>query len=147
VVQAQRNLRIVQFIFLAYAVFLFWLMHIIKPQEPPGGLTVVHKAIAVFAVIDCVIGMVLRRMIMTGSLGRSGNPAAASPVKRWFSANVIGLAFALSTCLFGFVLHMLSAPGRLPQALVALGILVMLFLSPGAPPAEQPGSSSYPSIE
>jgi hypothetical protein len=139
--RARLALRVMQWVFILYAVLLLWLIRVLKPQEPPGPVSVVHEAIAVLAVIDCLAGFVVRRVVLTGSAGRLSNGARVSPVKRWFTANVIGLAFAMSTCLFGFALHMLSAPDRLAQALVGVGIVAMLFLSPGAPPADQPGSS------
>lgn len=146
-VRARLTLRIMQFLFIAYAALLFWLMDIVKPQEPAGELTMFHKAIAVLAVVDCLIGIGMRRLFLKGAVGKPRNGLTVTPIKRWYTANIIGLAFAMSTCLFGFALHMLSAPDRLAQALIALGIVVMLFMNPGAPPAERSEASPYPNIE
>jgi hypothetical protein len=146
-VPQQRTLRIVQIMFVVYAALLFWLMHTIKPTQLPGPLKPIHEAIAAIAVADCLIGIAMRRMFLAGSMRRPHNSAAVDPVKRWFLANVIGFAFAMSTCLFGFVEHMLGAPERLAQALVGLGIAVMIGLMPGQPPSEQSGISPYGNIE
>jgi hypothetical protein len=53
----------------------------------------------------------------------------------------------MSTCLFGLVLHVLGAPDRLAQALVVLGILVMIGYLFGRPPAAERGISPYESVE
>jgi hypothetical protein len=143
-VQQQRVLRIVQICFLVYAIGLFWLMHIIKPQNGSPADPVVYQSIAALAVADGFIGIFVQRLMLKGKARPLPNGKMPTAAQRWFAANIVRLAFALSTSLFGFALHVLGAPERLAQALVGLGILYML-VSPGKPPAE-PGSSPYGTI-
>jgi heme O synthase-like polyprenyltransferase len=144
-VQQQRVLRIVQICFLVYAIGLFWLMHIIKPQNGSPADPVVYQSIAALAVADGFIGILMQRLMLKAKARPLPNGKVPTAAQRWFAANIVRLAFALSTCLFGFALHMLVAPVRLAQALVALGILFLL-VSPCKPPADEPGSSPHGTI-
>ncbi|MFZ0305042.1 MAG: hypothetical protein WAL75_20290 [Terracidiphilus sp.] len=144
-VQQERVLRIVRICFIVYAAALFWVMHVIKPASGPPATPIVYESIAAIAIADGFVGILVQRMILKGRAKPSPNGKVPTQVQRWFSANIVRLAFAMSTCLFGFALHMLGAPERLVQALVALGIVYML-VSPGKPPAVDPATSPYGSI-
>jgi hypothetical protein len=144
-VQQERILRIVRKCFIVYAVALFWVMHIVRPQSGSHANSVVYESIAALAVADGLIGILVQRMILKGRAKPLPNGKTPTQIQRWFSANIVRLAFAMSTCLFGFVVHMLAAPNWLAQALVGLGILFML-VSPGKPPANGPADSPYGSL-
>jgi hypothetical protein len=146
-IKEQRTMRIAQVSFIVYAAALFWIMHFLKPQQPAGELTDFHKIIAGVAAADCLIGIWIRRILLNAPAGKLRDGTIANAAKRWFVANIIGYAFAMSTCLFGLVLHVLGAPDRLAQALVGLGILVMIGYLFGRPPAAEPGISPYESVE
>jgi hypothetical protein len=61
-------------------------------------------------------------------------------------ANVVRLAIALSTCLFGLVLHITGAPAWLAGSLVGLGIVFIVVVSPGKPPAVPTQNAPYGAI-
>ena len=142
-VQHERVLRIVRICFIVYAASLFWVLHIIKPQNQTPASPAMYEAIAAVAVADGFIGIFMQRTMLKAKIRPLPNGKVPTAVQRWFLANIVRLAFALSTCLFGLVLHMLAAPERLAQALVGLGILYML-VSPGKPAAEPVSSMQQP---
>ncbi|MGD0912643.1 MAG: hypothetical protein ABR928_12150 [Terracidiphilus sp.] len=144
-VQQQRVLRIVRICFLVYAIGLLWVMHIIKPTNGAPADPIIYKSIAAIAVADGFMGIFLQRMLLKAKARPLPNGKMPTAAQRWLTANILRLAFALSTCLFGLVLHVLGAPERLAQALVILGILFMLVRL-GKPPADDPANAPYGSI-
>ncbi len=132
-----------QIAFILFAAALFQMMHLIKPQSGSQMAPVVYQAIAAVAVADGFIGIWMKRLLLKARLRPQPDGRVPTVAQQWLFANVIRTAFAMSTCLFGFVLHTLAAPERLAQALVALGILYLL-VSPGKPPTEP--VSSHQSI-
>jgi|HubBroStandDraft_1064217.scaffolds.fasta_scaffold14279_2 hypothetical protein len=144
-VKQERILRIVRILFIVYAASLFWILHILKPSVTTPPAPVLYESITALAVADGLIGILVQRLMLKAKARPLLNGKMRTPAQRWFSANVIRLAFATSTSLFGFELHMLSAPERLAQILVGLGILYML-MPLGKPPAE-PAESALGSIK
>jgi hypothetical protein len=134
-----------QIAFVVFAVGLLWLTHIIKPPSGPAPAPVFYESIAALAIADGFIGILIQRLMLRGRVRPLPNGKMPTSAQRWLSANVVRLAFANSTCLFGFVLHELGAPGRLVLALMVAGILFML-VSPGKPPAEPTQSAPYGTI-
>lgn len=144
-VQQQRVVRTLQIGFIVFAALLFGMMQIVKPQSGSSEPPVFYWAISAIAIADGFIGILMQRLIMKSSAKRLLDGARPVAAQRWLSGNVVRLAFANSTCLFGFMLHMLGAPERLALALVALGVLFML-VSPGKPAADEPAKSPYEAI-
>jgi hypothetical protein len=145
-VQQQRVVRVMQIGFIVFAALLFWMMHIIKPQSGSSEPPVFYGSIAAIGVAAGFIGIFMQRQIMKSSAKRLLDGTRPTSAQRWLAGNVARLAFANSTCLFGFMLHVLGAPERWALALVALGVLFML-VSPGKPAADEPASSPYGTIE
>jgi hypothetical protein len=137
--------RVMQIAFLVFAVGLLWLTHRINPQGGPPAEPAVYESFAALAVADGFIGILVQRLMLKGRATPLPNGKMPTSAQRWFSANVVRLAFANSTCLFGFVLHMLGAPERLVLALMIAGMLFLL-VSPGKPPAEPAQSTPYGTI-
>ena len=121
------------------------MMHIIKPQGGSSAEPIVYELIAALAVADGFIGIVLKRILMRAKPRALPNGKMPTAAGRWFTANLIRLAFSLSTCMFGLVLHFIGAPERQAQALVVLGILFM-FVSPGKLPAETTESTPFGTV-
>jgi len=129
--------RTMQIAFIVFGCLVFYLMHIVKPNAETPPAPALYESIAAIAVVDGLIGIWMQKMILKGQVRTLLNGKMSTPGQRWLAANVVRLAFATSTSLFGFVLHVLGAPERLAQILVGLGILYLL-MPPGTPPAEQP---------
>jgi hypothetical protein len=87
----------------------------------------------------------MQRTMQKARVRSMPNGKVSTAAQRWFSANILRLAFALSTSLFGLVLHIMGAPERLAQALVALGI-VYLLVKAGKPVADKPQNAPYGAI-
>ena len=134
---SSRTLRIAQAVFVLYSIVLFFLMGRLKPSVSQDTSLQFLWAISAIAVIDSIIGFFIRAAILRKS--QSMDAPYKQRLKAWFSGNIVGYAFSLSTCLFAFVLHMLGAPERWAQALFGLGILMLVVQSPGTPPEQQPG--------
>jgi hypothetical protein len=145
-VREQKALRIMQVVFVVFALLLFPQMRYLTPAQPPGPLTLFHKLVALIAIADCVIGIVLQRILIKNPGESLPIGTVATPSQRWLIANVVRLAFSLSTCLFGLVIHMTGSPNWLAQGLVGLGILFMVVVAPGKPPADEQGNSPYGAI-
>jgi hypothetical protein len=141
----QRVVRAMQIGFIVFAALLFWMMHIVKPQGGSSEPPVFYESIAAIAIADGFIGIFMQRLIQKSSAKRLLDGTTPTAAQKWLSGNVVRLAFANSTCLFGFMLHILGAPERLALALVALGVLFML-VSPGKPAADEPAKSPYGAI-
>jgi len=103
------------------------------PQQPVSPAF--EWAVTAMALIDDVIGLNGRRFYFWMTKRVSENARAATPLGRWMTANVMSLAFIESCILFGMVLHFIGANVRLVQLLFAVGILSLIFWSPGTPPA------------
>jgi len=145
-VPQQRVVRVMQIGFIVFAVLLFAVMHFVKPQSGASAPPVLYWAVAVIAIANGFIGMLMQRLIQKSSTKSLLDGTRPTGAQRWLSGNVVRLAFANSTCLFGFVLHILGAPERLALALVALGVVFML-VSPGQPVADKPAKLPYGAIE
>jgi hypothetical protein len=126
-----------QIAFIVFGCSVFYLMHVVKPNAETPPAPALYESIAAVAVADGFIGIMMHRLLLKAKARPLPNGRMPTGAERWLSANVVRLAFATSTSLFGFVLHVLGAPERLAQILVGLGILYML-MPPGALPAEQP---------
>jgi len=142
-VREQKMLRIIQIVFVVFGALQFLNVHFIPSNVPTGTLTLFQGLVVVIAVSDNVIGILLQRILVKGPGRISAVGKAATLAQRWLIANVVRLALSLSTSLFGLVLHMTGSPNWLAQALIGLGILFMVVVSPGKPPAEQVSSSPY----
>ncbi len=86
--------------------------------------------------------IVARTILATKLLLRApSNPQIVSkstPIKRWFTAHLIRMAFSVAVSLYGVVLHTTGAPNSLALSLIGLGLVLILFWSPG----EIPGVNS-----
>ncbi len=103
------------------------------PQQPVSPAF--EWAVTALAIIEDVIGLNGRRLYLWIAKRVPENALASTPVGRWMTANIFSLAFIESCILFGLVLHFMGANVRFVQLLFAVGILSLLFWSPGKPPA------------
>ena len=127
--------RIFQIVAIIFVIFLFLLVRILPSTSGASAITP-FKLIIVFLALYCAAsGFTLQRRL----LRVPANPNIAvksTPIKRWMSAHVIRLAFAVAVSLYGFLLHFLGGPEWLAVSLIALGLILLLFWRPGDEPAE-----------
>lgn len=133
-----RNLRIMQSVFVLYAIGLFLFLDRLHPSTVQNTSSQFIWAITAIAIIDLAIGFFIRAAFVGKS--HSTDIPYERRVKIWFSGNLVGFAFSLSTCLFGLVIHMLGGSKRIVQILFGLGIVMLLAQNPGEPPEKQPRS-------
>ncbi len=130
-VPQHRALRIVKIVFVAFGLFLFVVLHLMDAHHPAGVLKLTHKMIAALALADVVLGMVFERYFMKAPTGPMANGTVSMVAQRYFTAHVIRLAFTMSTCLLGLVVHTLGAPRWLGRTLVGVGVLFMMMMRTG----------------
>jgi hypothetical protein len=125
--------------FLVSALLFAYVAIKVPTQPQPSPSPAVEWTITTFAIIDDLIGLNGRRFYLWIAKRASENSLAATPLGRWMTANVMSLAFMESCILFGMVLHFIGANLRLVQLLFVVGILSLLFWSPGTPPTASEG--------
>jgi len=134
-----RTLRIAQAFFILYAIGMFFLMGSLKPAAGQSSSPQVLWGISAIAIVDPFLGIFIRAAILGKS--RSKDAPYEQRRKAWFSGNLVGFAFSLSTCLFAFVLHMVGAPQHWTQVLFGLGIVMLVVQRPGELPG-RPGPAA-----
>jgi F0F1-type ATP synthase membrane subunit c/vacuolar-type H+-ATPase subunit K len=131
---AMRLVRVMKIFFVVS--MLFFLYMVIKlpangTQPPDPKLEMV---LTILALANIANGFVIPRYILRAPQRAQGDPNQATLVQRWFTANVLGFAFLESCGLFGVVLHFLGADLRRSELLIGVGIVAIVFFSPGAVP-------------
>jgi hypothetical protein len=130
-----RTLRIFQIVGIVFTLLLFEIIYTLPANSGDATITPLKWGLVLFALLSAVFGFTLQRRIQR----TPANPQLAvksTPVKRWMVGNVIRIAYAISVSLYGILLHFLGGPERLAAALVALGLVLLLFWSPGEVPQE-----------
>jgi hypothetical protein len=143
-VPQHRALRIVKIVFVAFGLFLFVVLHLMDAHHPAGVLKLTHKMIAALALADVVLGIVFQRYFMNAPIRPEAHGTAATVAQRFFTAHIIRLAFTLSTCLLGVVVHSLGAPRWLGRTLVGVGVLFMMIMKTGKSAEEPVGGIQEP---
>ena len=136
--QALLIVRVLKLSFIvAGAMFIFLVIRI--PAHPIAAPSpTVELAITVVALLCVVAGFFvpgrLSLPVSPSSPSLLGNSASA-PVKGWFARCVLSLAFFDACNLFAVVLHFLGARVRIVELVFAIGMLSLIFWSPGTPPS------------
>jgi hypothetical protein len=138
---ALRLARILKFAFAISAIlFLSVVLRVpAKATQPPDPMVV--AAITILAFANIVLGFVFPRYYLRNAQRVPGNAQQATPIQRWFTANVLGFALIESCSLFGVMLHFLGAELGRSNLLIGVGVVATLFFSVGAPPESEEGSA------
>ena len=129
---AKETLRLLRFLHLTFLFSLVLLnvtmrmLHNEAPTNPPSSAVVIMMF--ALAVVDLTIGATIRsRRLGTAfeTLRRQPNDSAA--LQQWIQGSILGDCMAMSTALFGFVLHVLGEPYSIsdPFFIAALAALVV----------------------
>lgn len=130
--QAVRMVRILKWCFiLATAMFIFVAVRI-PTQEQHAPNSSFEYAISLMALSCAVAGFLLPKVLSSTAMQRV---PGSTPVKRWFSGCVISLACFNACSLFAFALHFVGGRVRIVELLFAVGMLSVIFWSPGNPPS------------
>ncbi len=123
--------------------FLFVYIVVTIPADGHHSVSPVFElAITVVAFLCVVVGFNTRRFFFGAGRRASENEPQSIQLKRWMTTNVMSLAYFEACILFGLVLHFLGARVRFVELLFVVGILSMIFWSPGTPPTTEEGRSS-----
>lgn len=128
-----RTLRIVQVVFVAYILLLFWMLRLLPAGPGPHSMTPVAWSIVCIALLSAVLGFVLQSWVLRAPASPQA-VSKSSPIRRWFAGHVIRMAFSLAVSLYGLILHSTGAPNSAAASLMGLGLILILFWSPGDVP-------------
>ena len=136
--QALLIVRVLKLSFiLAGAMFIFLVIRI--PAQPTAAPnSTVELAISVVALMCVIAGFYVpsRLPLLTPRSSPSLlNQSASAPVKRWFARCVVSLAFFDACNLLAVVLHFVGARVPIVELVFAIGMLSLIFWSPGTPPS------------
>jgi hypothetical protein len=138
---ARRVFRVLKIAFVAYTALLFFVVIRIPPKSriPVDGT--IQAAITAVALAALVLGFVVPRFLVKPANSSIANATAPSPIKRWFTAGVVGLAFLEACSLFGVTLHFLGAGLERSELLIGAGLVATVFFSPGTLPGAGPSGN------
>lgn len=100
-----------------------------NPAEVPLGTR--DWVVIVGAVWSAGAGFTIQRRIVRGRPSRSGK---STPFTRWRAGHIIRLWTATSLAFWAVVLSDWGGPHLMVNALFAIGLVLLLFWSPGAVP-------------
>ena len=115
-------------LFLACMALIYW-RH--NPVEVP--METRHWMLMVGAAWSAISGFTFQRRIVRRRPSRSGK---STPFTRWRAGHIIRLWTATSLSLWAVVLSDWGGPHLVVNALFAMGLVLLLFWSPGAVPNE-----------
>ena len=123
--------RFIWIAFLCAACGIIFISHVLKPQPQRTPDVLIGRVFSIVAVAEILIFAFIRSRILAQSQQKAQRGEAAMAQASWGVAQILGFASAMSIVLFGFVLHLLSAPPAwISTALLALGVLNMLAYFP-----------------
>ena len=132
-------MRVMKIVFIVSGVLFFFVALKLPNNASQPPTSKIQLLLTVLALSNVVFGFNTRRIIR-GAKGTSEDVPTSIQLKRWMSAGVVSLAFFESCILFGFVLHFLGAPFWRVELLFGVGLIAMLFWSPGTPPGTEGNS-------
>ena len=100
----------------------------------------IEIAISFIATMTVVAGFLLPKWLATLAATRSQLNATVTPLKAWVTRCIISLAFFDACNLFAVVLHFLGAHAPIVWGIFAMGMLSLIFWSPGSPPTSMNGA-------
>ncbi|MDE3200814.1 MAG: hypothetical protein KGN79_07820 [Acidobacteriota bacterium] len=124
--------------FVVFSFLLIFLAYKLPSQSASAAETIVEFAISAIALVDVALGFFLPGYLMRQPVRPPRGNVQATPVQRWMTCTVLGLAFFESCNLFAFTLHLLGARTVVVGVLFAVGICSMIVWDFGAPPADIP---------
>ena len=132
----ERQLRIIQVLCIVFVASCILLTHSLVHGTKHISFTLQIVAI-LFALWTAYSGFWLQRLLARVGSNPERLPATnkkSTPFTRWRAGHLMRLATATSVGLWGFVLYFLGGSSWLVDALLALGLLLLLLWSPGSSP-------------
>jgi hypothetical protein len=124
--------------FIVAGLLFLYLVFKLPPNNTAPPQPAFELIVSAIALINVALGFILPGFMVRAALrGQSSAQPPATPIQRWMSGCVLSLALFQSCNLFGLVLHFVGARVLIVESLFAVGLLAMLFWSPGAPPADE----------
>jgi multisubunit Na+/H+ antiporter MnhB subunit len=144
----ERQLRLFQggcILFLVVCIFLMY-FGVLGSLEPDGRrMNFIQFLVIVGAIWSAVVGFTFHRR-MTRSTTRLQRPTAKStPFTRWRAGHVMRLGSATSVGMWGLVLYYYRAPMWVVDAVLAVGLILLVMWRPGDSPDSK--ITNQPSVQ
>jgi len=136
-IKASRIIRIMKICFLVYGASLILVVYRVpaKVRHPPNSSF--ELAISLVAIVNVALGFFPPQFLSKLTARSSASQRASTPLQLWMTRSVSSMALFLSCVLFGLVLHFVGAQLHLVELLFTVGLLSLLFWSPGTPPGTE----------
>ena len=131
------QLRMVQFGCFILLILSIWLSRV-GSHKAQGQTTTLHWVMFVAAIYSAISGFTLQRKLNRTARVRRVS-SASTPFTRWRAANVLRLATATATGIWGLCLYEMGGPSILINALFVIGVVLVLIWSPGVTPPQTQG--------
>src|SRR5579859_1714582 len=99
------------------------------------AITLRHWIVIAAATWSVISGFTLQRRIVNRPTSSVTSPRRSTPFRRWRAGNLIRLASATSTGVWGVVLSDFGGRPWMVNALFAIGLLLLLVWTPESSPA------------
>ncbi|HWA96131.1 MAG TPA: hypothetical protein VG844_16140 [Terracidiphilus sp.] len=137
---AVQIIQALKFTFILFGFALIFVAYKLPSQGESAADMTVEFAISAIALVDIALGFFLPRYLMRQAERTPRGNVQATPVQRWMTFGVIGLAFFQSCNLLAFTLHFLGARSTFVVILFTVGMCSMIVWDPGKPPSSVNGS-------
>jgi hypothetical protein len=134
VAAAVRTARILKIAFLVSGILFIYVVYTVPVQAQGPTSPAFEMAIAVVALASVVAGFILPGILRRAAERVSQNKPGSTPLSRWMAGNIVGLACFESCSMFAVMLHFAGGHVRTIELLFAVGLIALLFWSPGNPP-------------
>ena len=133
-------MRVMKIVFIVSGVLFFFVALKLPNNASQPPTPKIQLLLTVLALSNVVFGFNAKRLVARGADAPPKNVPVSTQRGQWMTAGVVSLAFFESCILFGFVLHFLGAPFWRVELLFGVGLIAMLFWSPGTPPGTEGNS-------
>lgn len=136
----QRSMNIIRLCIVVYGIFLIYLVFKLPVHPETLPTPTFELFVTSIALFDVVVGFYSRRVLRWIASRSPQRTPPPSPVRQWFAANILSLAFFISCMLFGLVLHFVGARPKLTYLLLGVGLASLIVWRPGIPSIENEGN-------
>ena len=144
---AKRTLNMIRAaLIFAIAVYMFIGEQVAVGRAVPIN-AMLFQILAVVAVVNIVLILIIRRSMVTPSFGvLQKNQADSSALTRWRGGYILTYALCEAIALYGFVLRVLGLSYRMVVPFYLASFILMIFFSPRVPEGDPPPAMASPVV-